>query len=236
VRLDSYLVQESYFESRNRAKEAIKDLRVKVDGEVIKKPSFNVEDSAKVEVESSKFYISRAARKLEEYLKEFEINFNGAKVLDIGSSTGGFTQIALEKGAKRVDCVDVGSNQLHHLLRENNKVNIYEETDIRDFNGFDYDIVISDVSFISLLKIIDKIDNIVNKDATILLLFKPQFEVGLGVKRDSKGVVKDLKAIKRAREIFLLSCRNLGWELLDSRDSRVAGKEGNIEEFFAFKK
>jgi len=235
VRLDNYLVEENYFESRNRAQEAIKSGLVCVDGRVVNKPSFKI-DKEKIEVTRQKFYVSRAAKKLEEYLKEYSINFKDAKILDIGSSTGGFTQVSLEAGANKVDCVDVGSNQLHHSLRENPKVSVYEECDIRDFSGSNYDIVVSDVSFISLLKIIDSIDNLTKSSSIIVLLFKPQFEVGIGVKRNSKGVVQDKKAIARAKDAFLAKTKELGWKLLDNRESRVSGKEGNIEEFCTFTK
>ena len=107
MRLDSYLVQHSFFESRNRAQEAIKNGLVLAENRVVQKPSFQVEDGSCIEVIQEKFYVSRAAKKLEEYIKEFPLQISGARALDIGSSTGGFTQILLESGAGSVDCVDV---------------------------------------------------------------------------------------------------------------------------------
>ena len=236
MRLDSYLVEKDFFESRNRAAVAIKSGLVSIDGKVVKKPSFKVTKSASVEVKASKFYVSRAAKKLEEYLKEFVLPIEGARCLDIGSSTGGFTQILLENGAKSVDCVDVGKEQLHASLRGNSKVSVFEETDIRDFKALPYDLIVSDVSFISLLKIVDSVDSLCNENTTISLLFKPQFEVGLGVKRDSRGVVLDKRAIEQAKKIFELKTQELGWIIIDNRASRVSGKEGNIEYFYTFKK
>ena len=236
MRLDSYLVENGFFESRNRAAAAIKDGLVSVDGRVVIKPSFNVAASVSVEVKESKFYVSRAAKKLEEYLKEFALPIEGARCLDIGSSTGGFTQILLENGARSVDCVDVGREQLHSSLRENSRVSVFEETDIRDFKALPYDLIVSDVSFISLLKIVDSVDSLSSESTTISLLFKPQFEVGLGVKRDSKGVVVDQGAIERARRDFEQKTKELGWRVVDNRASRVSGKEGNIEYFYTFKK
>jgi len=238
LRLDNYLVEQGFFESRNRAQEAIKNGLVCVDNKEVKKPSFKVQESADIEVKSSKFYVSRAARKLEEYLKEFKLPIDGKDVLDIGSSTGGFTQIALENGAKSVTCVDVGREQLHNSLRCDSRVFIFEETDIRNFVKSDkkYPMIISDVSFISLLKIIESVDALSTNGATITLLFKPQFEVGLNAKRDSKGVVTDKKAIEEAKANFLFKTKELNWELIDTRDSRVSGKEGNIELFYTFKK
>jgi len=233
VRLDSFLVQEGFFESRNRAQEAIKKGLVLIDGKEVAKPSFKVNGNS-VEVKSSKFYVSRAAKKLEEYLKEFSLPISGARALDIGSSTGGFTQILLENGALSIDCVDVGSNQLHSSLREDSRVSVFEQTDIRDFSSAPYDLIVSDVSFISLLKILDSVDRLIKNGGTISLLFKPQFEVGLGVKRDSKGVVLDKEAIKEAKRAFLDATKVLNWNLIDTRESRVSGKEGNVEYFYTF--
>jgi len=234
VRLDSYLVKNGLFESRNRAANAIKSGQVYVDSKEIKKPSFIVDESNNIEIKTSKFYISRAAKKLEEYLKEFNLPIKDSIVLDVGSSTGGFTQILLENGAKEVDCVDVGKDQLHKTLRNNPKVNLYEERDIRDFNKRVYDLIVSDVSFISLLKIISSIDRL-SKDGTIVtLLFKPQFEVGKNVKRDKKGVVLDRVAIDLAKDNFLNKTKELNWHLLDTRSSQIKGKEGNIEYFYTF--
>ena len=236
MRLDSYLVENGLFESRNRASVAIKSGLVSVDGKVATKPSLKVAELANVKVQESKFYVSRAAKKLEEYLKEYSLPIEGARCLDIGSSTGGFTQMLLENGASCVDCVDVGKEQLHQSLRENAKVNVFEQTDIRDFKALPYDLIVSDVSFISLLKIVDSVDSLSDKSTTICLLFKPQFEVGLGVKRDSKGVVLDKNAIESVKRDFELKTKELGWQIVDTRESRVSGKEGNVEYFYSFVK
>ncbi len=236
MRLDSYLVENGLFESRNRASVAIKSGLVIVDGKVVTKPSLKVAKLANVQVKESKFYVSRAAKKLEEYLKEYALPIDGARCLDIGSSTGGFTQMLLENGASIVDCVDVGKEQLHSSLRENSKVNVFEQTDIREFKSEAYDLIVSDVSFISLLKIVGSVDSLSDKNTTICLLFKPQFEVGLGVKRDSKGVVLDRNAIESAKRDFELKTKELGWEIMDTRESKVTGKEGNVEYFYSFVK
>ncbi|RUM75385.1 MAG: TlyA family RNA methyltransferase, partial [Sulfurovum sp.] len=148
-----------------------------------------------------------------------------------GSSTGGFVQILLENGVKSVTAVDVGSNQLHHSLRDNPKVEIFEETDIRDFQSdIAFDIVTCDVSFISILQIIEDIDRL--SDSDMILLFKPQFEVGRGVKRDSRGVVVNLEAIAEAKCRFEEKAIELGWELCYSTPSKLSGKSGNIEYLF----
>ena len=132
MRLDKYLVDEGYYESRNRANDAIKAGLISVDGKK-GKPSTKIDENTIVAVEDSKFYVSRAGRKLDNFLEEYPIYFSQKCALDIGSSTGGFAQIVLEHGAKSLTCVDVGSDQLHISLRKNDKVTLHEETDIRDF-------------------------------------------------------------------------------------------------------
>ena len=236
MRLDKYLVDEGYFESRNRAHDAIKAGQVMVDGKKAK-PSAKIDENTLVEVADAKFYVSRAARKLENFLAEYPMDFTGKRALDIGSSTGGFAQIVLENGAEALTCVDVGSDQLHISLRENDKVTLHEETDIREFQtDTPFDVITCDVSFISILQITDDIDRLAAKGTDIVILYKPQFEVGKDVKRDSKGVVQDLDAIARRKEEFEAEAKKLGWEEKYQALSKVQGKEGNQEYLYHFVK
>ena len=224
MRLDEYLVKGGFVESRNKAKELIKREKVKVDGKIETKPSLKVENP-KIEI-LEKVYVSRAAWKLKNYLEKYKIDFKEKEIIDVGSSTGGFSEVALEKGAKKVVCVDVGDNQLHKNLRENRKVEVYENTDIRDFTyPKKFDILVSDVSFISLLKIFDKLSTLSDE---MILLFKPQFEVGKEAKRDKRGVVIDKEAINKARKNFE-EYVSRDFEILRSEESSIKGKEGNIE-------
>ncbi|HHS92910.1 MAG TPA: TlyA family RNA methyltransferase [Campylobacterales bacterium] len=234
MRLDKYLVEQGFFESRNRALDAIKRGKVFVDG-VQAKASLKCDDNSVIDIDEEKFYVSRAAKKLERFLEEYPLELAGKTALDIGSSTGGFVQILLEHGVERVTCVDVGSNQLHHSLRDNEELAIFEETDIRDFKpdkGFE--IVTCDVSFISILQILEAINTLAIAD--MILLYKPQFEVGRGVKRDSRGVVVDEKAILEAKALFEAKCFAFGWELAYTELSKLAGKSGNIEYIYHFRK
>ena len=236
MRLDLYLTKTFNIQSRNKACELIKSDKVKIDGMIISKPSFNVEQNHKIEILEDDFYVSRAAYKLKYFLEELP-NFilKNKNALDIGSSTGGFTQILLENDAKKVTCVDVGSNQLHERIKYNPKINFYENTDIRSFKSEEiFDIVTCDVSFISILHIIEDINRLSSKD--IIILFKPQFEVGTNVKRDKKGVVKDKNAIIKSREKFLDYTQNLKWKLNYASMSKLQGKDGNEEELFYFSK
>jgi len=234
VRLDKYLVEQGFFESRNRALEAIKRGKVFVDGAVAK-ASLKCDEKSNIDIDEEKFYVSRAAKKLELFLEAYSVDLKGKRAVDIGSSTGGFVQILLENEVTSVSCVDVGSNQLHHSLRNHEKVAIFEETDVRDFNPTNpFDVVTCDVSFISILQIIDAIDRLAKKE--MILLFKPQFEVGRAVKRDSRGVVVDQGLIEEAKQRFEDSAKSLGWELCYSTLSKLAGKSGNSEYIYHFRK
>jgi len=236
MRLDKYLVEEGYFESRNRAHDAIKAGQVTVDGKKAK-PSQKIDENSVVEVEDAKFYVSRAARKLENFLAEYPMDFKDKRALDIGSSTGGFAQIVLENGVATLDCVDVGSDQLHISLRDNEKLSLYEETDIREFQSEEaFELITCDVSFISILQITADIDRLSKAGTDIVILYKPQFEVGKDVKRDSKGVVQDLDAIARRKEAFEAEAKKLGWEEKYQAFSKVQGKKGNQEYLYHFVK
>ena len=234
MRLDKYLVEKGYFESRNRALDAIKRGKVFVNG-IKAKASLKCDENSTIDIDKEKFYISRAAKKLELFLSEYNFDLKDKRALDIGSSTGGFVQILLENGVQHVSAVDVGSNQLHHSLRENSKVAVFENMDIRDFEPDEaFEIVTCDVSFISIVQIMDDIDRLAKKE--MILLFKPQFEVGRNVKRDSRGVVVDQEAISKAKERFEEKGRELGWESCYSTTSKLAGKSGNIEYIYHFRK
>jgi len=235
MRLDIYLTKNFDIQSRNKAHEIIKSKKVKVNGITITKPSFIVNEDSKIELLEEDFYVSRAAYKLKYFLNEIKINLSSLKGLDIGSSTGGFTQILLESNIKNVTCVDVGSNQLHEKIKNDKRIIFFENQDIRTFTSENkFDVITCDVSFISILNIIDDINRLA-KDK-IIILFKPQFEVGSNVKRDKKGVVKDKKAIVKAREKFLDQCKLLDWKLNYFAPSRLEGKDGNEEELFYFNK
>ncbi len=235
MRLDLYLTKHFDIQSRNKASELIKAKKVKCNGVIITKPSFNIELDTKIEILEEDFYVSRAAYKLKYFLDEIKLNLKDKNALDIGSSTGGFTQILLQNNVKKVTCVDVGSNQLHEKIKKDKKISFFENTDIRAFSSNEtFDIVTCDVSFISILYIIEDINRLSSRD--IIILFKPQFEVGNNVKRDKKGVVKDKNAIKKVRQTFIDKTIQLNWNLKYSSLSKIQGKDGNKEELFYFSK
>lgn len=234
MRLDNFLANNLKI-SRNQARELIKNLKVKINDKIITKTSFLTDENTKFEILEDKIYVSRAANKLKYFLLESGISIANLNCLDIGSSTGGFIEVLLEFGASKVVGVDVGNNQIHNSLMNETRLEIYENTDIRDFKSDElFEIITCDVSFIGINEILNIINSYANN--FIIILFKPQFEVGKSVKRDKKGVVKDEKAISQAMRKFEANALSLGWNLYLKTNSKIKGKEGNEEVFYAFKK
>ncbi|RXJ83421.1 TlyA family RNA methyltransferase [Arcobacter sp. CECT 8985] len=235
MRLDQYLKKNFNIQSRNKASELIKAKKVQINNKIITKPSFIVEENSNIKILEDDFFVSRAAYKLKYFLDEINLDLKNEIALDIGSSTGGFTQILLLNDVAEVSCVDVGSNQLHEKIKNNKKISFFENTDIRDFQSNKiFNIVTCDVSFISIHNILNDINRLSNKK--IIILFKPQFEVGREIKRDKKGVVKDKNAINLARKKFIDKTISLNWKLIYNSHSKLQGKDGNEEELFYFSK
>lgn len=233
MRLDCYLVENLLAPTRTKAKDLIIESKVLVDGKIVNKPSFEITNQ-KVEVTEQKQYVSRAAKKLKDFLDKYSFDLKNQNAIDIGSSTGGFVEVLLECGVKKVTAVDVGKEQLHQKLRDDTRVELHEETDIREFKTNEkFDIVTCDASFISLNNIIETIKKISSRD--IILLFKPQFEVGIKAKRDKKGVVTDQKAIDNALSGFLTKCEILGLRLKAKEKSSLLGRDGNQEFILYFR-
>ncbi len=235
IRLDNYLVENNLASSRTKAQSLIKEGFIVVNGEVMLKSSLQVSQNDEVRVKEHKEYVSRSAHKLASFLDELKRDITAKKALDIGASTGGFTQVLLEYGVSEVTAVDVGKEQLHESLVSDKRVHSFESCDIRDFKSeTQFELVTSDVAFISLLHILDAIDSLASE--TIILLFKPQFEVGRAVKRDKNGVVTDDKAILKAMIKFEDACSIKGWKLKLKSPSKLTGKEGNLEYCYCYEK
>ena len=163
------------------------------------------------------------------------LNLAGADVLDVGSSTGGFVQILWQRGAKSVTALDVGSSQLSEILRRDPRVIVRENTDIREFiSEKKFDLITCDVSFISLNLILKSLASLAK--SALIVLFKPQFEVGAEIKRNKKGVLKDEKAVCAARAKFERLCAELGLAVLHAGACKITGKEGNREFFYLLKR
>ncbi len=229
-RLDHELVQRGLVVSRSQAESYIKLGKVFVDKKQISKPGFFVSSEAKITLKQAEQYVSRAGLKLASVAQTLKLDFADAIVLDVGSSTGGFTDYALKRGAKKVFAVDVGTNQLHPSLHGNDKIELHEQTDIRDFIPLvKPTIVVIDVSFISLREILPHIAKISGKNTRIVAMVKPQFEAGSGTRH--KGVIKNDAMRREILKDFE------GWVkkyfvIIDKADSDVAGAKGNKERFY----
>lgn len=240
VRLDTLLFTQGLVNSREKARAMIIAGEVLVNGTRVDKPGTRVEESAELHVEPrSMRYVSRGGFKLEGAIKDWHIEFNGQTVLDVGASTGGYTDCALQNGAVRVFALDVGYGQLAWSLRNDPRVRVIERTNIRYFTpaqlGELVDIITVDVSFISTCLIYPVLAAMLKDDGDIICLIKPQFEAGRE-KVGKKGVVKD-PAVHRE---VLLNCINRAYETglicVGVTYSHLKGPEGNIEYFLHLKK
>lgn len=232
-RIDVLLTQKGRFASREKAKSAIMAGIVFVDGERVDKPGTSVENDANIEVKEPEIsYVSRGGLKLEKALKFFNIDLQGKTAIDIGASTGGFTDCMLQNGAKKVVSIDVGYGQLAWELRNNPRVIVLERTNIRylDSSKIDFlaDFVTIDVSFISLKKVIPKACELSNDNAELVCLIKPQFEAGRD-KVGKHGVVRDKRVHIDVIKEILEFLRNSGLQVFGLTYSPIRGPEGNIE-------
>jgi len=231
-RLDQGLVRRGLLPSREKAKAAIQEGAVRVNGLEERRPSRAVteEDTLSLENASALRYVGRGSMKLLKALDVFGISVAGLRCLDIGASTGGFTQVLLERGASRVAAVDVGAGQLAQSLREDSRVVNLEQTDVRALTQSQVgqvDFVCADVSFISLRHILPHLAALLKEESHAVCLLKPQFEVGPG--RVKKGIVKDPGAHVSAIEEAADSARQAGFQLCGITHSPIRGGEGNIE-------
>ena len=242
MRLDIACVKFGLTESRNKAQSLIKKGKVCVNGTICKRASYAVESCDSISFLESLCFVSRAGEKLHYFLESnpyLTQDFHRLNALDIGSSTGGFSEVLLRLGVESVVCVDVGSNQLHTSLRQNRRVRFYERTDIRNFarenqESQTFSLVVCDVSFISIKDILSAIKALAS--GLLILLFKPQFEVGVEAKRNKKGVLMESQSAINALNQTLALLENEGFKILVCEESKVKGKEGNVEFFIAAQK
>ena len=233
-RLDVELVRRGLVLSRSQAENYVKLGSVFVNKKVAQKSGLFVSETDDIELRTTGQYVSRAGLKLASVAEKLRVNFTGKTVLDVGSSTGGFTDYALRHGAKKVFAVDVGTAQLHPSLRADERVELHEKTDIRDFTPAEaVDIVIIDVSFISLREILPHVAEIVSPHALVVAMLKPQFEAGRG--QTNKGVIKN-NAIRRTILADFEYWTQQYFTIRDKRDSEVAGQKGNVERFYLLSK
>ena len=233
-RLDKALVERGLATTRSQADNFIRLGYVFLNKKIVQKSGTMVSDSDEIKLEKKETYVSRAGLKLASVAEYFHLNFQDKTVLDIGSSTGGFTDYSLRHGAKKVFAVDVGTEQLHPSLRSNPKIALYEKTDIRDFYADEaIDIIVGDVSFISLREILPHVaENLMNTNTILVAMAKPQFEAGRH--QVNKGIIKNDKVRRQILSDFEDWAKKY-FVILDKKDSEVAGSKGNLERFYKLK-
>ena len=232
MRIDVVLVNLGLFESRNRAANAVRGGAVFYGDVQITKPSFDVENPDLISVRGAVMpYVSRGGLKLERALDHFHIDMTGRKMIDIGSSTGGFCDVALHRGVGHIVAVDTGTDQMHPSLRDNPKIDLHEQTDFRYINDSlvaDVDIATIDVSFISVTKILDKLAKLPNL-RDVVCLIKPQFECGPEISAKYRGVIRDENVHKLVIETVVTAFENHGFTCHGVIKSPITGGSGNTE-------
>ncbi|HEY5667688.1 MAG TPA: TlyA family RNA methyltransferase [Candidatus Saccharimonadales bacterium] len=235
-RLDQLVHARGLVVSRSQAESWIRLGKVQVNGQVITKPGHFADDTDEIVLQADEQYVSRAALKLASVAAVLRLDFKNKVMLDVGSSTGGFTDYALKHGARKVIAVDVGTDQLHPSLLGNPQIELHEQTDIRDMQQLSEtpNIVVIDVSFISLRDVLPHIATLCSPQTAIVAMVKPQFEA-VKANLKHKGVIKN----DRMRRDILKDFENWAHQyfiIIDKADSDIAGSKGNVERFYYLKK
>ncbi|MDG1139016.1 MAG: TlyA family RNA methyltransferase [Opitutales bacterium] len=242
-RLDELLVLQGHCESRAQAKALILAGQIWKGTERLDKASRSLTVDAPVFVKTPLKYVGRGGLKMENFLKDSQINPSGMSVLDLGASTGGFTDCLLQMGARQAICVDVGHGQLHYKLRIDERVQNFEKVNLRhlskeDIEGAPFPLVVMDLSFISLQKVLPQAWNFVAAEGILISLVKPQFECTREEASESKGVIRSNETHERVKkEILAFSREQLeGSSLIQEKEASPHGSDGNLEYFLAWKK
>lgn len=232
MRIDNELVNRGLFTTRAKAQAAIKDGIVYCNDKLINKNSFDVKEEDNLEIKGEVMpYVSRGGLKLEKAINVFGVNLKDRVMIDIGSSTGGFTDVALKNGIKKVIAVDVGSDQMDPSLRDHEQVDLHESTDFREMDNEilnEADFASIDVSFISVTKIIGKFEELKNLKEVVCLI-KPQFECGVEAARKYKGIINDEKIHNEVISNVVDAFSNINFGIVDLTSSPIKGGDGNTE-------
>lgn len=238
-RIDILLVKRGFFDTRQKAKYAIENSNVYVNGVVVQKSSKEYEEECNIEIKGEVLpFVSRGGLKLDKAVREFNINLEQKTCIDIGASTGGFTDCMLQNGASKVYSIDVGHDQIDAKLLKDKRVINLEGTNIKDIDSKNFekvDFISIDVSFISLTMVLDKAYELLKQNGKMVILIKPQFEAGKD-NINKNGVVKDKKVHAKVIEKIILYSNSLKIELLQIDYSPIKGPAGNIEYIAYMKK
>lgn len=233
MRIDQLLVARGLFDTRARARAAIEAGRVRASGRIVAKPSEQIAEDANIEAEAAHRWVGRGALKLDHALTRWPITVEGRVVLDVGASTGGFTEVCLDRGAATVFAVDVGFGQMHEKVAADPRVVNLERTDARnltpDLIPQAASLIVCDASFISLAKVLPTALALATWDADLVTLVKPQFEADGPKGVGKKGVVKDAEAHAAAVQRVGDWLDGVGWTVQATTESPITGGDGNVE-------
>lgn len=230
-RIDCLLVEKKHFSTRQKAQYAIKQKCISVEGELVDKPSKMVEEGSKIEIKGEVLpFVSRGGLKLQKAIEVFGISLQGKIAMDIGASTGGFTDCMLQHGVRKVYAIDVGHGQLVDSLKEDKRVVNLEGTNIKEVSEEweKVDFISIDVSFISLTHVLEKAYQLLKENGEMVVLIKPQFEAGPEA-LNKNGIVKDKKTHAKVIEKIMLYASSLGFTVQSLEYSPIKGGNGNIE-------
>lgn len=238
TRIDKEILNRKLVQSRNIAKKLIERGSVLVNEKIISKANFEVNENDKIIISESFKFVGRGGEKLEFAIKTWKINLDGLVGLDVGASTGGFIDCALQNNITKIFAIDVGTDQLDQKLRSNEKVVVMEKTDIRNVGQLSPtpNIAFVDVSFISLTLVLPKIFSLLKNESNVIVLVKPQFEVGKEIATRYKGVIKDVSDQLNALERVKNDAMKIGYKVIDNVDSPIYGGDGNKEFLLLLKK
>ena len=243
IRLDELVLKKGFASSRSEAKALVMTGKVRKGTDRLDKPGLKVDEDIDLYVEAGKRFVSRGGEKLEGYVKEFDLSFDGCYVLDVGASTGGFTDCSLQLGAAGATCVDVGKGQLHAKIHNDPRVTNLEKVNARHLQMGDlprdkYDRIVMDLSFISLKAVLPAIWPFLDDAGVLIALVKPQFEVGKAIADKFRGVIKDEKAREDALEQVVYFALNEleGARLVGKIYSPIKGTDGNVEYLIGLEK
>jgi len=233
-RLDILMLNKKLVSSRNDAQKLIEAGKVKVNNIIVLKNHMKFDENIEILIDNTNVFVARSGAKLQKAINEFKINVKDFVCLDVGASTGGFTECLLNNGAKKVYSVDVGSDQLDEKLKKDKRVINLEKTDIRDLKKLEelVDLITVDVSFISILKILPFLKKFLKKNGKLVLLIKPQFEIKGD--KNKKGKVKDKKLIEEMLKNIKLKIKEERYACLGLTDSPILGKKGGNKEYLMY--
>lgn len=233
-RLDILMLDKKLVTSRNDAQKLIEGGRVKVNGILIIKNNFQADEDDNIEIDDANVFVARSGAKLQEAINQFDVKIKDFICLDVGASTGGFTECLLNNGAKKIYSVDVGSDQLDEKLKEDKRVINLEKTDIRNLEGLGelVDLIVVDVSFISILKIIPFLKKFLKKEGRMVLLIKPQYEIKDN--KNKKGKVKNDGLVEEVIDDIKEVIRKEEYNVLGVIESPILGKKGGNKEYLIY--